>query len=769
MNLKDHIPVVTLCIDLQGERLVVTQCVFGSTRFMGCTEAALLASPALFLDAVEDPSFQSQFIAALSEQQAFSKNIHFIPSEGCQFWLQCAFNPTGRQSGCICLMDVTDQYESIMTVKRQADFFLFMQNQLEDLFYFKDRQSRILGGNRAFCEYHGERSIESLLGTTDLDSKRIPDADKRKIYEAEQQIMEQGGVWRKREHNWDSEGEEHYFESIKTPLKGAGGKVIGLVGVTRDITEQVYSEMALEHAKQEAEMASKAKSSFLAVMSHEIRTPMNGVIGCASLLADTQLDEAQRQFVRTIKTSGDALLVLINDILDYSKIEAGKLELEHSEFELRDVVEHCLELFTKDAAEKHIEVNALVGPTVPLVMKGDSSRLRQVLSNLVSNAIKFTHTGEILVKVEQISKNTKRYMSQLRVTVRDTGVGIEQDKQDKLFQAFTQADNSVTREFGGTGLGLVICKKLVESMDGTISLISQPGEGTTVEVTLDMEYTDAKPKPEVEIMRSAMCGKTILIVDDNQTNRMVLEKNCLQMGATPKLMVDGESALKYLSYDQDVDLILLDFCMPKLHGGDFAREIKKNPHHVQTPIILLSSINAPKEYQKDVDICLLKPVRYKCLLEAMYCIVSGDKACKVPMTQETLNTKKTRILVAEDNSVNQMVLDSMLRKLGYIDVTFVGNGKLAVDAFLQTPFDLIFMDMQMPLMDGLEATKRIRNSKEGRFTWVVALTAAALKEDEERAFSAGVNAYVSKPITLESLNVILVNAEKTIRNRKLAH
>lgn len=400
---------------------------------------------------------------AIKSQQAFHVEFEIISPGDTPIWMLLQMTPagetaSGNSAGGI-LTDISDSHASKVNAIEAVNYFMYLQDQLPDLFYFKDRDSIFRGGNKAWYNFHGFSSLADAIGKSDASSRLLSDETKREIFAQEQEMMRTGIPIHNREHHIDAQGIETYSDTKKVPLYNANQETIGLVGLTRDISAQVKTEQALEKAKLEAEQAAKAKSSFLAVMSHEIRTPMNGVIGCASLLGSTTLDPEQEQLVRTIQSSGESLLVLINDILDYSKIEAGKINLESSPFQLRLLIEDCIELFSKPAADKQLEINYYIEADVPLTLNGDATRIRQIINNLVGNAIKFTNQGEVFIDVSLTTLDTNNHRCGLLISIKDTGIGISEENQSNLFHAFTQADSSITRKFGGTGLGLVFAKK----------------------------------------------------------------------------------------------------------------------------------------------------------------------------------------------------------------------------------------------------------------------------------------------------------------------
>ena len=756
MSVIDNLPAIVISFTLEGETVVIQQCHLGALKVLGVGAEALLLEPALLFKQVKNLDLGQKIRAALRDKTSFNSELHLCNFLGEDYWLQCSFNPTGDVDGCACIIDISDSHAEAEKSRESARFFMHMQDQLQDLFYYKDSNSRFQGGNRAFYEYHGETSMDALLGKSDLDSKRLKEEVKQKLFIAEQQMMATGIPIRKREHNQTLSGDDRYYESIKTPLQNEQGETMGMVGITRDVTKQVMAEQAREQAKAEAEQAAKAKSAFLAAMSHEIRTPMNGVIGCASLLADTGLNEAQLQLVSTIQNSGDALLVLINDILDYSKIEAGKVELDYSHFDLRALVEDCVELFCKNAAEKNIELNSFVHASVPDVLNGDSTRIRQVLCNLLSNAIKFTDSGEVFVDVSLASTDHQNNLCGLLVKVRDTGIGISEKNRSKLFDAFTQADSSITRKYGGTGLGLVISKKLVECMGGDIRFESEEGVGSTFYVTMALTFSPSEQEKFKSQSIQDLKGLKILIVDDNETNRIVLEKSCIQWQAEP-ISVDGaDQALAHLNSGNKIDLVLLDFCMPQTNGCELASVIRKMPNRADISMILLSSINAQRNEIYSVDSYLIKPVRHQVLFNEIKRVL-GEGACAHVPAPSLVAIKPCKILVAEDHSVNQVVINMMLKKLGYSNLTLVENGVQAVEKTKQEDFDFILMDVQMPELDGFQATQLIREQLRGRSQpKIIALTAAAMESDHKRALEVGMDDFVTKPFTLETLKSVLL-------------
>lgn len=532
-----------------------------------------------------------------------------------------------------------------------------------------------------------------------------------------------------------------------------GGQQIGALGIYHDITELV-------RAREQAEAADRAKSAFLAAMSHEIRTPLNGVIGMTSLLLDTPLTPQQRQFVETIRFSGENLLTIINDILDFSKIEAGRMELETTDFDVRQLVENVGALFAERASQKGLELIISIDPNVPTALRGDPFRLSQVLTNLVNNAIKFTERGEITVTVQHLGLDKGR--ARLRFAVKDTGIGIAPEQQTRLFKPFSQADLSTTRKYGGTGLGLAISRRLVELMGGHITLTSRVGEGSTFEFSVPFELGSAEALQQ-SLVAANLQGKRVLIVDDNATNRTVLYHQVVAWGMLPHSASNAREALAKLRAavaNQPFDVVLLDMEMPEMDGLALARAIRAEPALRAIKLILLTSVGRlggePDLRQLGLDGMLVKPVRqselYNCLITVLGVTTAELEAAREMAPRAAREEGKgVRVLVAEDNAVNQQVAVLMLQAHGY-QVDVANNGREALEALERVPYDVVLMDCQMPEMDGFEATAQIR-AREGatRHTPIIALTAHALRGEREKCIAAGMDDYLAKPLTPDAL------------------
>jgi PAS domain S-box-containing protein len=547
------------------------------------------------------------------------------------------------------------------------------------------------------------------------------------------------------------------------------GRINGYIGTVTDVTESHQQAQALERAKSEAEAAMRAKSLFLANMSHEIRTPLNAVVGMTTLLLDTPLSPDQRDFVHTIRSSSDSLLEVINDILDYSKVDAGKLEIERRSFDLRRVVEESLDLVTPRALEKNLNLAYLIEDATPEALIGDPTRLRQVLVNLLSNAVKFTHQGEVLVTVD--SQRIDEVSERVHFAVRDTGIGIAAEQLPRLFQSFTQVDASTTRKYGGTGLGLAISRRLAELMGGEVSAESEPGHGSVFHATvLVARASSSEPADFLQHDAPALKGKRILIVDDNLSNRRILTQLALRWGMKPSTLPSALEALDRVRHGEAFDVAVLDMSMPEVDGLELASEIRRRRDPDELPIVLLTSLGQRHaDPRSGLSASLSKPIKASLLFATLVALTGGaakiDAPPQAPATWPAgSNSVKLRVLVAEDHTTNQRVMLRLLHHLG-CEADLAADGKQAVAAVRQRAYDVVLMDIQMPELDGVKAAREIVSYRgTDPLPRIVAMTANVMPGDREAYLEAGMDGYLAKPIELADLAAVL---EQTAARAKI--
>ena len=583
-------------------------------------------------------------------------------------------------------------------------------------------------------------------------------------------------------HQWEHQvalpDGTHRWHRTQARVEFVDGQPRRMIGVTTNMNEQKETLLRLEKAREDAEAAARAKSEFLASMSHEIRTPMNGVIGMTGLLLDSPLTADQREYAETVRSSGEALLTIINDILDFSKIEAGKLAIEACPFDLRLVVEDVAEMLAPKAEEKHLDVILEYPSTLPTHFVGDADRIRQVLTNLVGNAVKFTASGHVHVSVQSLGEqrvDRQAISARMKVSVTDTGIGIASGKIGLMFRKFSQADSSITRRYGGTGLGLAISKQLVELMGGTIQVESVEGQGSIFwfELELPLHAQPAPAIPEPSILK----GLRVLIVDDIEVNRRVVHEQISSFGMRNGAYATAEEALAAIKEARlrgdPFDMVIADFQMPGIDGATLAATIKSNPAFGDPVFVMLTSIGDWREVKglegESVDACLVKPVRQSKLLRTLGDVWSKKRAAfpeelacaphsLMALQKEVLprfSPSGVRVLVVEDNPVNQRVALRLLERIG-LRADMAGNGIEALELLKTLPYDIVFMDCQMPEMDGYETSTRIRRMEgPNRGVKIVALTADAINGCRERCLEAGMDGFIAKPVKLENLIEVL--------------
>ena len=662
--------------------------------------------------------------------------------------------------------DVTMHHVMEEALQIERDRLRTLVDNLPDNIFIKDRQGHFVTVNSSLVAALGKQREEELVGLSDYDIFE-PAAAKAFVAD-DQRVMTSGlSLFNREEGFVTSEGLRRTILTTKVPLRNAKQEIIGLVGICRDITERKLVEEELHRAKNAAEVASRAKSDFLANMSHEIRTPMNAVIGMTELLLGTELHPEQRDYLETIRDSADSLLEIINDILDFSKIESGKVELESYPIEVREWLGDAVRTLAIRAHAKKIELAFEIDPSVPQFVLGDGLRLRQVVLNLVGNAIKFTERGEVVVSVRVASQTEESV--QLHFSVRDTGIGIEADKLARVFEAFEQADTSMTRRFGGTGLGLSISSRLVSLMAGRIWAQSQLGVGSTFHFQAKFGRAEQSVPDTVETHdHELLIGLRVLIVDDNDTNRRILLRMCQNWHMHPIAVADATAALEQLRMASETgppfDLVLTDASMPDVDGFTLAAHIQQDDKISSVVVMMLTSLDQVHGTRDlpamGIKSFLVKPVKQSDLFDAIMLAMVGrrsERPAPTEIQQTALLLPPLKILLAEDSLANQKLAIGLLKRWGHT-VQVANNGREAVALASQEEFDLILMDIQMPELDGMEATALIREeqARTGRRIPIIAMTAHAMKGDRKLCLAAGMDEYVSKPVRPKDLLAAMI-------------
>jgi PAS domain S-box-containing protein len=660
--------------------------------------------------------------------------------------------------------DITERRRALEALRASEERYRNILESIEDGYFEVDLRGNFVFFNEALCKIHGYPKEEMAT----MNNRQYMDAPNAKIvYAAFNRVYRTRKPDRGIQYeSITKNSSKKFLESSVSLIENSSGKPVGFRGIVRDITARKNAEAQIQAAKEAAEAATRAKSEFLANMSHEIRTPMNGIIGMYNLLLSTHLDPEQSDYVQTGKRSADSLLSLLNDILDFSKIEAGRMELETLDFDLRVAMEEVVELPAMHAHHKGLDFAYHIHHDVPSLLRGDPGRLRQIIINLTSNAIKFTREGEVTLRVHP-QVETDHHVT-LRFEVQDTGIGIAKTDQARLFNSFHQVDASTTRLYGGTGLGLAICKQLSQLMGGEIGVESNLGKGSTFWFTANFgkqPRSDEKPLLVPEAIR----GKRILLVDDNQTNLDILTSYLQAWGCLCDTARGGDVALSLMHAVTKVgapfDLLITDMRMPRMDGAELGLRVQHDSALKGTAMVMLTSQGLRGEAAKMKSIgftaYLTKPIRRSQLFDCLVTVVGGRREVaegEKPqlVTRHTIvedKKRRIRILLAEDNSVNRKLALHLLEKFGF-QADAVANGREAVQALEMAPYDLVLMDLQMPEMDGIEATRAIRDTRakvKNREVPIIALTAHAMSGDRERCLREGMNDYVAKPIEPEEL------------------
>jgi two-component system sensor histidine kinase/response regulator len=696
----------------------------------------------------------------------------------------------GKVTGIVGISrDITERKRMEEAIQQERNLLRTVIDNLPDGIYVKDTACRKTVVNLADLRTMRCASEAEALGKTDFEF--FPPEVAEKFYADDQSVIQTGQpVINREEYFFDADGKKNWLLTTKVPLRDQKGRIIGLVGIGHDITKRKRAEEALRdaheelaHKNRELQKTSQYKSEFLANMSHEIRTPMNSILGMTELCLETELNPEQRHYLNAVYTSAQSLLSLLNDVLDISRIEAGRMELNEAEFVLRTEVGRALKVFGCRAAEKGIELLYYIPPDIPNRLVGDALRLRQVLVNLVGNALKFTERGHVIVRANLESQADEKMEWKngdsnsprgclLHFNVSDTGVGIPPEKQGLIFESFTQADSSISRRYGGSGLGLAISSRIIQMMGGKIWLQSEVGKGTTFHFTSRFR-TAEKFQPADETEGCGLNGLPVLIVDDNETTRMLLQEMLTGWRMDPRAVESGEAALAELNRaaasGEPYALALLDIKMPGMDGFTTAEQIHANETLRKTAVVVISILQTPKMLERlrelEVDAVFSKPFNSSALLGTIQNVLRKrgfrikdsqneglETAPKVERPCLETAPQPLRILLAEDNPLNQEVATIRLRKRGH-SVVIAEDGQQALSAYEKEHFDLILMDVHMPNVDGIAATAKIRELEEGtgRHIPIIALTASAMKGDRERLQAAGMDEHVAKPIQTQEL------------------
>ncbi len=680
--------------------------------------------------------------------------------------------------------DVTERKRIEAALAFERDLMRTLLENCPDSIYFKDAQSRFIKCSSSLAMRFQLDDPELVVGKTDSDFFTGEHA--QPALEDEQQIIRTGQpiIDKPERETWAS-GTETWALTSKMPIRNKDNVIIGTFGISKDITALKRAQDDLQIARDAALESARLKSEFLANMSHEIRTPMNALIGMSEMLLNTGLTAEQREFAETARSSAEALLAIINDILDFSKIEAGKLVVECIDFQLAQMVEEAVEFVANRARNKGLELASWTHPDLPSRLRGDPNRIRQILVNFLSNAVKFTHAGEIILRVVLESKSTGGYV--LNFNVQDTGIGISEEAQTRIFQPFVQADGSTTRRYGGTGLGLAICRQLAELMNGEVGLQSAPQQGSTFWLTVPLlEAESPDQRDSLSLAQENLHGLRVLIVDDNATHRQIVNQQTRSWGMRNAEAASGPEAIEKLrgaaAQGDPFQVMILDQNMPVMDGLTVALTARGDPAISRTRTLIMTSLGDKPDATllklANIGAWLVKPVKQSRLFDSLVSLIenqdlqkseSPPPPCASSLAAQEIKRlpapRSIRILLAEDNPVNQRVALLQLRKLGY-SAEVANDGRQALDAMCRKPFDVVLLDCQMPELDGYEVASKFREHQGAqgapppRRCYVIALTAHALEGDREKCLAAGMDDYLTKPVQMGNLDAALERAGK---------
>lgn len=765
-NLVHLIDDVVIVLDQSGSRSSYVNP--AAEKIFGVELAQFREDPELWRQLLhsDDRKRLDEKLAAIGDSGGFQMEFRVCRRDGTIRWLASRFepldsDPNSPASIALVAKDITHRIEAERRLEEQIAIYHSLVESLPINVFRKDREGRLVFANKKYQESLG-RPLEELIGKTDFD---LFDAELATKYQKDDQwVLQTGLPFHDIEYHPSGENDYLYVEVLKAPVVDARGRRIGIQGMFWDVTDRKRAELALKRAKELAEAASQAKSEFLANVSHEIRTPMNAIIGITDLLLQSNRSPQEAEYLEMIQQSGQSLLTLINDILDFSKIEAGKLTLQEQWFDLRDRLGDTARTLAFRAHEKGLDLVLNIDPEVPWQVLGDPHRLRQIIVNLVGNAIKFTDVGEVIVDIDLIESDEDSAL--VRFSVSDTGIGIPKEKLESIFREFEQVDSSSTRQYGGTGLGLAIASKLVSLMGGKLRVTSVPGRGSRFFFELRMPWDK---HAETDRPSQPLTGRVVMVAVHNEHNQDSIERMLRDWGADVLAAQSNRQVFRLLKnqleVDRKVEVLLVETADPsgeetRLDGAMLSRELNARLGDDCPQIILLARgtrSDLLNSFGGDrPESVMLQPVKETELLEVILTVLQMSNHQQIVTGIKTSRSGPLKILLAEDNPINQRLALALLEKHGH-RVTVVGDGEQAVDAIRKDTFDLILMDVQMPKLDGLQATREIRmlESRTGRRTPIIAMTAHAMPTDRQRCLASGMDEYLAKPIRAQELAQII--------------